>query len=127
MSLKTLYLALYGLIMIAIPSLSMNNDNEEGDESRTWILKKYLITETNLDKVINAIKERYTGQFLAEKLFIKLQKFINKKLSINEWSEEVTKAYNEVLKDVAPISAMAITMAHPLQEILYDMTKIIPD
>lgn len=127
MSLKTLYLALYGLIMIAIPSLSMNNDNEEGDESRTWILKKYLITETNLDKVINAIKERYTGQFLAEKLFIKLQKFINKKLSINEWSEEVTKAYNEVLKDVAPISAMAINMAHPLQEILYDMTKIIPD
>lgn len=127
MKIKMVYLALYGLIIIAIPCLSMSDDNQEADESRTWLFKRYMITEQNLSKAINAVKQRPTGQFLGEKLFLKLQKFINQELSPHDWSKEVTKAYDEILKDVSPISATAITMAHPLQEILYDTIKIIPD
>lgn len=87
--------------------------------------KKHEITKKNFDLAIKYVGERPGGDYLAEKLRLKLSKFIEKKLSAEEWHSEYTKAYNEILETLGS-GAFLMRMAHPIEELTLCMIWAIP-
>lgn len=112
------------ILVTVLPCLGMNNESELSDKDKIEQLfsTKHKITQDNFNKAMKMIATRPAGSYLAEKLSNKLIKFVEQELSVNEWTEEVIKAYEEFIKDISTSSLIVIkiiTMAHPLEEILF--------
>jgi hypothetical protein len=120
---------LWMALVFTLPTLGMDDDNIQSDipdEFKASLDKKHRITKENFDKAINAVKDRDKGEFMADKLSLKLHIFIDKELSTNEWTNEVHKAYQEIIKALPEFPARAVIMAHPFEEILFASMWAIP-
>ena len=113
------------MILFTAP-LAAFDVNEASAEISKKFNKKHEITEENFNMAMKSVSERPGGEYLGEKLKLKLRKFIWKKLSANEWYSEFTKAYNEILREVGPL-AFTIKMAHPIEELAIGIIWAIPN
>lgn len=119
-------------LVLALPCLGMNNETQSQipDKLKELFSIKHKITQENFDKAMNAVQQRPAGEYLAEKLSLKLRKFVNQELSADEWDAEVQKVYRDILRDIlielGKPTATAIMMSHPIEAIIKATIWAIP-
>lgn len=125
-SMRTKYFYPWMLFACAFPCLGMNAKPQLqiSDTAKAYFSQKHKITEQDFKWAMNTIKEK-VGDCIAEKLSSRLEHFINKELSANEWIGEVKKAYIEICKGLGEHGS-TIMSQHPTEHIVQYALFTIP-
>ncbi len=120
---------LIAMILFTVPLAAFDSISVEDREKFHEIYsKKHEITQENFDLAMEylSISKRRAGRYLAGELTLKLEKFVGKKLSANEWYYEVKNAYDESLIKLGKEAASSIKRTYLIEAIAMGIIWPIP-